>query len=406
MIVDLLRNDIVRIARSGRCGCPRSSPSKAMHACTRWSRRVTGGCCRIRRLSGVFAALFPCGSVTGAPRRSGRCRSSASWSLPRATPIAARSAGRRRTGGRVQRGDPDPGPLPRRRGGAERRRRGGRPFDRRDRIRGGPVESALRRLAPGGLRLIETFRRDPEAGFVRLQAHLARWRAGRRRSGSASIAGRSTGRSPSPGDRPLRLRLTLGLDGAPEATARRWCRGPQSGTWPSPRERLDPADPWLRVKTTAARALRCGSRGAACGVRRGVFPQRPRRALRGHDLQRLPRGGDGLLTPRLGCGLLPGVFRQQLLRRGRRARRRCCGSRTCGAAGSSSATRCAGSAPRALPSGRRDPGVQLDTRNKPLIHDFRALYGIQVDRAGGAQGVTRRWNPCGSGSCELEAFLR
>ena len=36
------------------------------------------------------------------------------------------------------------------------------------------MESALRRLAPAGLRLIETFRRDPEAGFVRLPAHLAR----------------------------------------------------------------------------------------------------------------------------------------------------------------------------------------------------------------------------------------
>ena len=36
------------------------------------------------------------------------------------------------------------------------------------------MESALRRSAPGDLKLVETLRWEPATGFVRLPAHLAR----------------------------------------------------------------------------------------------------------------------------------------------------------------------------------------------------------------------------------------
>ena len=82
-------------------------------------------------------------------------------------------------------------------------------------VRGGPVESALRRSAPADLTLIETFRWEPGAGFVRLPAHLARMARGAaalgvgfdRGGGRAGCWRRSAGAAP------LRVRLTLALDG-------------------------------------------------------------------------------------------------------------------------------------------------------------------------------------------------
>ena len=69
MIVDLLAQRHLADRRD-RVGarCRSSSRSRAMPRCTRWSSRVTGRLLPGTRLARVFAALFPCGSVTGAPK--------------------------------------------------------------------------------------------------------------------------------------------------------------------------------------------------------------------------------------------------------------------------------------------------------------------------------------------------
>lgn len=70
MIVDLIRNDLSRVARIGSVHTPQLFTLEALP--TAWQMTSTVQC-RTRTgigLSDVFAALFPCGSVTGAPKIS------------------------------------------------------------------------------------------------------------------------------------------------------------------------------------------------------------------------------------------------------------------------------------------------------------------------------------------------
>jgi para-aminobenzoate synthetase / 4-amino-4-deoxychorismate lyase len=68
MIVDLLRNDLSRIAEPFSVNVPRLFHTEALPAVWQMTSdveaRTRAGC----NLADVFAALFPCGSVTGAPK--------------------------------------------------------------------------------------------------------------------------------------------------------------------------------------------------------------------------------------------------------------------------------------------------------------------------------------------------
>lgn len=68
MIVDLLRNDLARIAKIGSVAVPSLFDVRALP--TAWQMSSTVECLPRRevRLADVFRALFPCGSVTGAPK--------------------------------------------------------------------------------------------------------------------------------------------------------------------------------------------------------------------------------------------------------------------------------------------------------------------------------------------------
>ena len=68
MIVDLLRNDLSRIAESHSVSVPRLFHTEALPTVWQMSSDVTA---RVRpgtTLTQVFGALFPCGSITGAPK--------------------------------------------------------------------------------------------------------------------------------------------------------------------------------------------------------------------------------------------------------------------------------------------------------------------------------------------------
>jgi len=68
MIVDLLRNDLSRIAEPHSVHAPRLFHAEPLPAVWQMTSDVQARTRRGTRLSGVFAALFPCGSVTGAPK--------------------------------------------------------------------------------------------------------------------------------------------------------------------------------------------------------------------------------------------------------------------------------------------------------------------------------------------------
>lgn len=68
MIVDLLRNDLGRIARVGTVEAPRLFEVERYRTVHQLTSTVTAQVRPATTLEDVFAALFPCGSITGAPK--------------------------------------------------------------------------------------------------------------------------------------------------------------------------------------------------------------------------------------------------------------------------------------------------------------------------------------------------
>jgi para-aminobenzoate synthetase/4-amino-4-deoxychorismate lyase len=69
MIVDLLRNDLGRIARTGSVGVPALFEVKRYSSVLQMTSTVQAQLRPGTTLAEVFAALYPCGSITGAPKR-------------------------------------------------------------------------------------------------------------------------------------------------------------------------------------------------------------------------------------------------------------------------------------------------------------------------------------------------
>ena len=90
MIVDLLRNDVARVAETGSVAVPALFTVERYETVLQLTSDVTA---RLRPGTGLvelFRALFPCGSVTGRPRRAPWTSSARSSRLPAAS-TAARS---------------------------------------------------------------------------------------------------------------------------------------------------------------------------------------------------------------------------------------------------------------------------------------------------------------------------
>jgi para-aminobenzoate synthetase/4-amino-4-deoxychorismate lyase len=69
MIVDLMRNDLSRVARLGSVRVPQLFELHALPTVWQMTSTITAETRAGLRLSELFSALFPCGSVTGAPKR-------------------------------------------------------------------------------------------------------------------------------------------------------------------------------------------------------------------------------------------------------------------------------------------------------------------------------------------------
>jgi para-aminobenzoate synthetase component 1 len=68
MIVDLLRNDISRVARVGSVKVPELFAVEHYATLHQMVSRVVGQLVEPPSMAGVMTALFPCGSITGAPK--------------------------------------------------------------------------------------------------------------------------------------------------------------------------------------------------------------------------------------------------------------------------------------------------------------------------------------------------
>lgn len=178
---------------------------------------------------------------------------------------------------------------------------------------GGAVESGLRAGAGApDLKLIETLGWDG-AGFARLDLHLARLAtsAGRLGWGCDPAAAHAALRAAAPAH-PARIRLTLDASGQIEVTAAPL--PPAKPLWRVglAQARLDSADPWLTVKSTNRAAYDHARAALPEGLDEVIFQNERDEVCDGSITTVFFDRGQGIRTPPLSCGLLPGVLRAEL----------------------------------------------------------------------------------------------
>lgn len=179
------------------------------------------------------------------------------------------------------------------------------------------MESPLRRAAPAGLVLIETMRWEPGRGVLRLAAHLARLARGAAALGvPLDRAEIDRALAVVAGGAPQRVRLTLDLGSSIAVAATPLQPDRPPWTVAVAAARLDSRDPWLRLKTSRRPAYDAARAALPPGVDELVFLNERDEVCEGSITTVFLDRGEGLVTPPLGCGLLPGVLRAELLARG------------------------------------------------------------------------------------------
>lgn len=171
------------------------------------------------------------------------------------------------------------------------------------------MESALRQGAgEAGLTLIETFR----LGAARLDLHAARMATGAAALGwgfDAAAFARAAAGDPARG---LRMRITLDAQGRFATT-----QGPLPDSVDLWRlglagERLMSTDPWLGIKSSKRAAYDRARAALAGGLDEVVFCNERGEVCDGTITTLFFDRGQGMRTPPLSSGLLPGVLRQSL----------------------------------------------------------------------------------------------
>ncbi len=173
------------------------------------------------------------------------------------------------------------------------------------------MESALR---DGGtdpaLRLIETLRADADP--ARLSRHLARMARGAAALGWAFDAAAARAAMAAHAAAPVRLRLTLDRGGsiAVETAA----LPPPAADWrlKVAGRRLASTDPWLGLKSTRRAAYDAERAALPPGVDEAIFLNERGEVCDGTITTVFFDRGQGMRTPPLSCGLLPGVLREEL----------------------------------------------------------------------------------------------
>ena len=171
------------------------------------------------------------------------------------------------------------------------------------------MESPLRIRPLPGLRLIETMLWDGGA-YPRLPLHLARLARSAATFGFPCDLPALQALLPRP-QGAARIRLTLGEGGAEVTQAP---LPPTAPLWhlALAKVHLDSTDPWLAHKTTR-RALYDSTRAALPqGVDEVIFANENNEICEGTITNIFFDRGQGLRTPPLRCGLLPGVLRAEL----------------------------------------------------------------------------------------------
>ena len=179
------------------------------------------------------------------------------------------------------------------------------------------MESSFCAEVPDGTRLIETFGWTPEAGFMRLEHHLARMARSARALGFVFDEKAARGLIRGGGKRALRCRLTLGAGGFEFSSAE---IAPFDGVWRVALhpERLQSGNPWLAHKTTQRSLYDMARENLPEGIDEWIFLNERGEVCEGTITNLFVTLETGeTVTPPLSCGLLPGVLRATLIEEGR-----------------------------------------------------------------------------------------
>ncbi|QYJ07496.1 aminodeoxychorismate synthase component I [Qipengyuania flava] len=332
MIVDLMRNDLSRVAEAGSV---RVDEPFAIETYPTVHTMVSAVRARLQDGAGavdLVRALFPCGSITGAPKiramelidqverdpRGPYCgalgRIGADGDA--AFNVAIRTL--RLTEIENARGKAVLGV-----GGAIVADSEARSEWREAVLKGAFARASSPENRAAQFDLIETMRFAPDEGIAFLEAHLLRMKT------SAAELGFSFDRHEARNqlhalcfvlEKPSRVRLLAARSGAIALEAHAM---PEA--WPEPAECIvlplpvDPGDWRLRHKTTDRGFYEAGQRVAReQGAQEALFVREDGLLTEGCVTSIFVRGEDGvLLTPPAKLGLLPGVFRQTLLDEGK-----------------------------------------------------------------------------------------
>jgi para-aminobenzoate synthetase/4-amino-4-deoxychorismate lyase len=318
MIVDLLRNDLGRICETGSIRAARLFEVERFRTVLQMVSTVTGTLRDGHGPLSLFRALFPCGSVTGAPKISAMRLLDSIEEAPRGVYTGA-------IGAFMPGGDATFSVAIRtvtvRDGTAAAGAGGGIVWDSEAAGEYGEILQKGRYLvAPApDFRLIETMAWHPVAGIPRLAAHLDRLAASARHFGFPADRRRiraslRAALSPVRDGLPRRVRLLLDdagriaveLSPLPRAgdAARPW-------TVRLSDRRVDSGDPFLRHKTTR-RDLHDSGRAAALadGFDEVLFLNERGELTEGSITNVFLEIGGRLFTPPAACGLLEGVGRR------------------------------------------------------------------------------------------------
>ncbi|HEX8990002.1 MAG TPA: chorismate-binding protein [Rhodocyclaceae bacterium] len=318
MIVDLLRNDMARVAVTGCVSVPALFSLEALPSAWQMTSTVQ---CRTRPgigLADVFAALFPCGSVTGAPKIAAMRAIAQLEDAPRGAYCGA--IGLLRPGGQATFSVAiRTVALDMLRGEAECGVGSGIVLDSTP--AGEYAEWLVKRRfllrATADFELIETLRLEAGGYWLR-QRHRDRLRASAAHFGFACDEPRIDAAldelAAAHPQGAWRVRLLLDRGGAARCEAFALEASPPAMRYALAADPIDSGDEFLAYKTTrrevyARRAPPPGCDDTLLWNERGELTE----FTRGNVVVEL----DGRrLTPPLGCGLLAGVLRAELLARG------------------------------------------------------------------------------------------
>ncbi len=332
MIVDLLRNDLARVCRAGSVRVPRLYELETYPTLHTLTSTIVGDVEGHLATSEILSALFPCGSVTGAPKirameiiqeiektPRGAYTGALGWIAPWGDfsfNVAIRTMTVEPSGrvtypvgaGIVADSDPS----------AE--------YD----------ECLLKAKAIQGettpFSLIETLEWQPRTGFTYLEPHLDRLERSARhfsftytREGVRKALDAEVGRNA--GGTRLRVRLTLAADGAIATSASALPSRDAAAAllkFTLSDQSIDAGDPYLRHKTTRREVF---DHALALAQEQGsdevLFCNQYGELTEGAWTSVFIDPGDGgaLLTPPMTSGLLPGILRADLIAAGKAVER-------------------------------------------------------------------------------------